>query len=120
MGEFKDVPPDEKRRKVVSEVEVLDYRSSLTTSSWESERKLADKIMNHVTKHKLNLKLDKLTRGRGNCFMIAVLQQLKQDHVYSITNHQVQRLADNFSYQEFRQAIRDFALNSNDERIKGK
>ena len=117
VSDINDRPPDIKRRKVSSEVNVLDYSSSLSISTWESERKLADKIMHHVTKHKMNLKLDKLTRGQGNCFMVAVLQQLKRDNVYSVSSPPVQRLADEFSHQKFRQAIRSFAIKSNDKRI---
>ena len=80
-SDISDRPPDGKRRKISTEVDVIDYSESLTIPLWDSERKLADRIMNHVKKHKLNFKLDKLTRGQGNCFMIAVLQQLKQNHV---------------------------------------
>ena len=111
-----DRPPD-KKKNVGQGANVLDYSSSLTTPSWQIERNLADKIMNHVTKHKLNFKVDQLTRGRGNCFMIAVLQQLKQDHVYRVSSDQIKKLADEFCHQRFRQAIRNFAINSNDRRI---
>ena len=117
LSEINDRPPDKRRRKDVSEVNVMDYSTSLATSSWDIERGLADKIMNHVNKHRLSLRLDNLTRGRGNCFMIAILQQLQQDHVYNLLSHHVQRLADEFCHKKFRKAIRNYVFNSHDTRI---
>ena len=109
MSDVNDRPPDD----AGSEDSVTD-----NGSSWESERKLADRIMSHVTKNKMNLKLDELTRGRGNCFMIAVLQQLRHEAVYNVASPQVQELADEFSHEKFRQAIRNFVMNSNDSIIQ--
>ena len=116
-SDIKGRPPDKKRRKLAGEESVLDYKSSMASPSWEIERNLADKIMEHVMKHRLDLKLDKLTRGKGNCFMIAVLQQLKQDHVYNVSSLQIQKLADEFCHQKFRKAIKNFALHSSDKNI---
>ena len=83
-------PPDKKRCiKWNTNGEVLDYQTALKFGTWESERELADQIMDHVHKHNLNFKLDKLTRGEGNCFMIAVMQQLQQDHVYQVSGHHI-------------------------------
>ena len=109
-------PPVRKKRKK-DNGDVLDYNSSIGSQSWAVERDLADRIMDHVKKNNLNYKLDKLTRGQGNCFMIAVLQQLQQDHVYQCSSQQVKNLADNFSHMEFRQAVHDFIQQSSDPRL---
>ena len=109
--------PWRKRRK--TEEEVLDYQSSLGVQSWDIERGLADQIMNHVKKHKLKYKLDKLTRGHGNCFMIAVLQQLQQEHIYQGLSQQLKNLADGFSQMKLRQVIADFVNQGTDSRISG-
>ena len=60
------------------EKETMDYEASKFDATWASERRLADQIMRYIRKHKLQFQLDDLTRGKGNCFMIAVLQQLNQ------------------------------------------
>ena len=117
ISNISDRPPDRKKSKIDHGGNVLDYSSAVAASSWKIERNLADKIMKHVNTHKLDLKLDKLTRGKGNCFMIAVLQQLNQDHVYRVASPQVQGLADAFCHKKFRKAIRNYVLNSEDTRI---
>ena len=105
--------PLRKRRK--TEKDVIDYKDS--DQSWEVERNLADQIMVHVRKYNLEFKLDKLTRGHGNCFMIAVLQQLQQDHIYQALSEPVKALANGFSHRSFRLAIYNFINQSNDPRI---
>ena len=62
--------------------QTLDYNESLEKKKWISERKHADLILASCRRFKLNLKLDRLTRGEGNCFMVAVLQQLRRPEVY--------------------------------------
>ena len=106
--------PWRKRRKTEEDFDVLDYKTSLRFHSWEIERQLADKIMNHVKKNNLNFKLDNLTRGKGNCFMIAVLQQLQQIQIYQASSQQVKTLADGFSHMVFRQEINKFIKQSSD------
>ena len=55
----------------------MDYAESLKDPDWDTERKLADQIIDSVRRLGLtSFKLDKLTKGAGSCFMIAVLQQL--------------------------------------------
>ena len=47
----------------------------------QPERKIADEIMQTVTSLELPLKLDQLTEGLGNCFPIAITQQLKRPEI---------------------------------------
>ena len=44
----------------------------------EMERRIAEEIMAVVRKLDLPLKLDQLTKGEGNCFPIAIMQQCKR------------------------------------------
>ena len=112
-----DKPPDLKRRKIHRSSDVLDYNSAFRFQAWKRERKWADLIMGHVTRNNLPLHLDMLTRGEGNCFMIAVMQQLQQIDVYRNSRKDVQNLADEFDHMRFRKSVKDFIKNSKDPRI---
>ena len=111
-------PPDDKRRKIHRSSEVLDYNSAFRFQTWKSERKWADLIMGHVRSNNLPLHLDRLTRGEGNCFMIAVMQQLQQNDVYRNCRKDVQDLADEMDHLRFRKSVKDFINNSQDPRIR--
>ena len=73
-------PPD--RSSGVSET--VEYSQSMNDASWARERGWADRIMNFIRGKNLNFILDKLTRGRGNCFMIATLQQMNRGEVADV------------------------------------
>ena len=47
-----------------------------------TEGKIASEIMKTVRALGLPLKLDKLTEGQGNCFPIAIIQQLRMLEIY--------------------------------------
>ena len=47
------------------------------------DRIIANEIMQTVMPLGLPLKLDKLTEGLGNCFPIAILQQLRRPEIYT-------------------------------------
>ena len=48
----------------------------------QAEEKIASEIMQTVMALGLPLKLDKLTEGLGNCFPIAILQQLRRPEIH--------------------------------------
>ena len=48
----------------------------------DTEGKIAMEIMKTVRALGLPLKLDKLTEGQGNCFPIAIIQQLRRPEIY--------------------------------------
>ena len=58
----------------------------------EKEREIAQEIMDVVRQLQLPLKLDKLTRGEGNCFPFAVLQQCKRAEIFSYITRPLKRL----------------------------
>ena len=61
------------RKSNQDEQETMEYYEALRKNTWKAERNLADTILNYVQQHNLNYKLDKLTRGQGNCFPLSVL-----------------------------------------------
>ena len=56
--------------------QTMDYNEAIKRDTWKGERNAAEAILRHCRLHKLPMKLDMLTLGVGNCFMVAVLQQL--------------------------------------------
>ena len=45
------------------------------------ERQIAEEIMNTIHRLQLPFKLDQLTEGLGNCFPIAIIQQLRRPEI---------------------------------------
>ena len=74
-----------KKRREINPPEVIpssskdtnDYHESFDHPSWDNERKWAEEIMDSITRHGLNYALDKLTRGKGSCFFLEVLQSIE-------------------------------------------
>ena len=65
-------------------VKTLSYSESLNQAdpgSWHLERKSADDIMNALRRLRCPLDLDKLTKGDGNCMVIALLQQCQRPEI---------------------------------------
>ena len=56
----------------------MDYVEAKRNNVWKTERELAEDIIESLTRNEVIdvFKIDKLTRGKGNCFMIATIQQL--------------------------------------------
>ena len=75
------------------------YKFALTYQIWKIERNLADKIMNYVAKMNLNYKLDKLPRGQGNCFPIAVLQQLSHQDIFNSLKPEMKTIVRNLDHR---------------------
>ena len=50
---------------------------------FQAERRIADEIMETVNKLGLPLKLEQLTKGEGNCFLVAIIQQCKRPQILS-------------------------------------
>ena len=60
-------------------------------SKLEVERKIAQEIMNVVHTLDLPLKLDQLTKGDGNCFPLAIMQQCKRPEVFGYVRPAIKR-----------------------------
>ena len=50
---------------------------------YDTEERIANEIMQTVNTLGLPFKLDQLTEGQGNCFPIAILQQMKRPEIFS-------------------------------------
>ena len=90
------------------EKEILDYEASKLDETWASERGFADQIMQYIHKRKLHFKLDDLTRGRGNCFMIAVLQQLKRGDIFGLLTPEMKTIASTIDHNGFRRLVKTY------------
>ena len=51
--------------------------------NYQTERRIANEIMDTVHKLQLPFKLDQLTEGRGNCFPISIMQQCRRPEIYN-------------------------------------
>ena len=98
--------------------QVLDYEEALRRSVWEGERRLADKILHYIQRLNLDYLLDKLTRGEGNCFPLAILQQLCQENIFESLRGDLKKIVTNLNHQELRKRVKEFVLTSNDERLE--
>ena len=89
---------------------------------WEVEQAAGARIMQFVRKIDFPLKLDNFTCGEGNCMIIAILQQCQREDILQHLPANIKSLADQTITREinirFRLAVRNFVMNSGDERIK--
>ena len=85
---------------------------------FQTERQIADEIMAKVLELQLPLKLDQLTEGLGNCFPMAIVQQLQRPEIFSQLRPSVQRLAKHTSgHTLLRQSVHAFVMKSRHPRI---
>ena len=107
------LPGRTKRTVSNSNLEVMDYQRSFNYDDWTNERRLADQIMVKVQELSLPLKLDQLTRGRGDCFIISILQQCNRPEIRWRVAPNIQRLAREMDQMGFRMVVRNFVVNAN-------
>ena len=82
------------------------------------EKKIADEIMAAVIRLQLPFKLDQLTEGLGNCFPIAIMQQLRRPEISSQLRPTLTRLLKhNTGHQLLRQNVHKFIIKSRSPRI---
>ena len=67
---------------------------------FQTERKIADEIMAKILELQLPFKLDQPTEGLGNCFPIAIVQQLQRPEILKQLRSSVQRLTKHRSTTE--------------------
>ena len=48
----------------------------------ENEWRIAQEIMKTVRRHELPLRLDEITKGRGNCFPLSILAQCRRPEIF--------------------------------------
>ena len=95
-----------------------DYNEALRDGSWPKEREWADAIMDSNQRKGLKFKLDKVTRGRGNCFHIAVLQQMNRATVFEKLDNDEKKLAETMDHKSFREKVVFMVQNSGNSEVK--
>ena len=94
-------------RNAAPKTETMDYKESFHYTSWAMERELADKILTNLKRKGVNVRLDDLTQGKGSCFMIAILQQMKRQDVLKHLNDEQREIRNSL---EFRRCINRFRI----------
>ena len=85
---------------------------------FHTERKIADEIMAKILEIQLPLKLDQPTEGLGNCFPIAIVQQLQRPEIFNQLRPKVKRLAKHVSgHTLLRQSVHAFIMKSRHPRV---
>ena len=104
-------PPD-KWRCEEEHGETMSYKKAKIESLWEIERKLADDIMESLKRNGADdvFKLDSLTKGKGNCFMIAIMQQLRREEVYEKCTPEVKKIAASMNHRFLRVSVYDWVM----------
>ena len=95
-----------------------DYNEALRDGSWPKEREWANAIMDSIQSKRLEFKLDKLTRGRGNCFHIAVLQQMNRTEIFEKLNDDEKKLAETMDHKALRERVVSMVQNSDNPEVK--
>ena len=104
--------PPEKWRSEEEHGETMEYRQAKSQSLWENERKLADGIMESLERNGVDdvFKLDHLTKGKGNCFMVAIIQQLRREEVYERSRPDVKKIAASMNHRFLRVGVYDWIM----------
>ena len=104
-------PPD-KWRTEEEHQETMDYEKAKNKSMWEIERKLADEIRESLKRNGVEdmFMLDQLTRGKGNCFMIAIMQQLRRQEVYERSRPDLKKIAASMYHRFLRVGVYDWLM----------
>ena len=90
----------------------LPYEVASCQPGWSASCRIAMMLKGQVNKFGLNLKLDDVTPGEGNCFFIAVLQQLRRPEIYSTVSRSLKQMADTWDHLALRRAVCSFAKTS--------
>ena len=88
------------------------------SATMEMERKIAQEIMDVVHQLELPLELDTLTKGDGNCFPLAILQQCKRPEVFSYIRPAIKRFVNREEgHSILRREVRKFVTKSKTQRV---
>ena len=90
----------------------LDYHLCVENPAWSSLARTADFILASTKRNGLSFTVDKVTAGRGACFPIAVLQQLRRPVHYGSLKPELKDLVDRMDPQGLRSLVCMFMLTS--------
>ena len=84
----------------------------------QTEKQIAGEIMNTIHRLQLPFKLDQLTEGLGNCFPIAIIQQLRRPEILSQLRPAPRRLIKYATgHSQLRQNVHQFMIKSKIPRV---
>ena len=92
--------------------EILSIEASYKFEEWFGIREIGKKIEKKAEEVGQDIRLDNLTRGSGNCFPIAVLQQLNRNEIYQSLDSKLRETAASINHLEFRTRVAMFMLKS--------
>ena len=101
-------PPDLRQQQT------MEYSEAVRKDIWKVERGAADAILSHCRKLKLPMKLDTLTQGLGNCFMVAVLQQLRRQEIHNNLGDDLKQMAVDLDQMKLRRIVVEFIRHRKD------
>ena len=90
----------------------LPYEVASRLPGWEGLVATANMLKAQISKFGLNLHVDDITPGRGNCFFVAVIQQLRRPDIYPTLSRTLQQIADRWDHLTLRKAVCSFAKTS--------
>ena len=91
---------------------------SQNDDQFQIERKIANEIMDTINRLQLPFKLDQLTEGLGNCFPIAIIQQLRRPEILSQLRSAPKRLIRTPNgHSLLRQSVHQFIVKSRSPRV---
>ena len=90
----------------------LPLKDALFLHGWEFFCKTVLTLKRQAKKFGLNLKTDQVTTGKGDCFFVAIIQQLRRPEIYSIVSRSLQQMADTWDHLALRKAVCSFAKSS--------
>ena len=122
MASLKKKKKKKRKREEMERPDTMDYQEALKDPAWDNERRWADDIMKSNRRLGLVLfKLDQLTKGKGSCFPIAVVQQLNREEVYERNSREdLRHLARAKDQHMLRVKVKDFIcrLNRNHQKVR--
>ena len=90
----------------------------LLEDKFQIERKIANEIMETIHRLQLPFKLDQLTEGLGNCFTIAIIQQMRRPEIFSQLRPAPKRLVNHQTgHSLLRQSVYQFIMKSRSPRV---
>lgn len=93
--------------------------ATMLSATMVIEQRIALEIMDVVRQLELPLKLDKLTKGDGNCFPLAIIQQCKRPEIMNYIRPAIKRFVNKENGHSFlRKEVRNFIMKSKTERVK--
>ena len=90
----------------------IPLKDALFLPEWDASSRTAAMLRRQAKKFGLNLKLDQVTSGKGNCFFVAIIQQLRRPEIYSTVSGRLQQMADTWDHLALRKAVCSFAKSS--------